>query len=308
MWFVDKIKTSWSIVTETIKSIKKYPILLAPIFLTWIVFASLTVYLTYYFKLPNNETVQWIIIVGLFWFITFVLTYTSSMMVSMVKQIETDGNYSFKKAFQESNSKIISLLWISFIWAIIWLFLTILEIIVKKNSNSSSSKPNYEWVAKTLWWNGSAFSWLGLWLDALKDILKLAVFLSIPAILWENKKTFWAIKTWWKIIWRHPVEFMWIYGSMFLIILFMVLPIAIIFTLSNSWIHFPDWIWMLVIIYEGIVWTFSIYMEQMSTTLLYLWDMKWEHVNSKIENEKEKVPLNEIEKPSLLDDTYEFAK
>lgn len=186
--------------------------------------------------------------------------------------------------------------------------LTIIEAILKKwNNNNSSREPNYEWIAKTLWWEWSIFSWFAFWLDVLKDLLRLAVFLSVPAILWENKWTIGAIKEWWKIIWRHPTEFLWIYGSMFLIVLFMVLPIAIIFSMSSNGVHFPDYIWLIVIIYEGIVWTFSIYMEQMSATLLFLWDMKWEKINSKIENQKEQIPLSEVERPSLTDDVLELA-
>jgi len=308
MKFIEKLKTSWSILTETIKSIKKYPILLVPIFITWLIFASLVVYLTYYFQFPNNDIAQWAIIIWLFWFISFILTYTSAIMVSLVRQIETNWKYSFKKAFKEANSKIISLAGLSFIWAILWLLLTIIEAIVKRdNNNSNSHEVSYENIAKTLWWEGSTFSWFTLGLDVLKDILRLAVFLSVPAILWENKKTFEAIKSGAKIIWKHPTEFLGIYGGMTLIVIFMVLPIAVIFWMSQAGYHFSDWIWIAVIIYEGIVWTFSIYMEQMSSTLLYLWDLKWRKINSKIENEEEKIPFNKIEKPSLLDDNYEFA-
>lgn len=77
--------------------------------------------------------------------------------------------------------------------------------------------------------------------------------------------------------------------------------------MSSNGVHFPDYIWLIVIIYEGIVWTFSIYMEQMSATLLFLWDMKWEKINSKIENQKEQIPLSKVERPSLTDDVLELA-
>ena len=308
MWFFEKIKVSLEILLETIKSIKKYPILLLPIFITWIVFAWLVVYLTYYFEFPQDKTLQWVIIIWIFWFITFLLTYTSSIMVGLVKQIETDGKVNFSEAFSNSNKKIVSLLWLSLIWAVIWLILTIIEALLKKNNKDNNSwEISYEWVAKTLWWEWSIFSWLSLWLSVMKDILRLAVFLSIPAILWENKKTFEAIKAGWKIIWKHPTEFLWIYSWILLIWILMFLPVAIIFWLSNSWHHFSDAFWIWVIIYEWIIWTFSIYMEQMSATLLYLWDMKWQKANENIEDKKEQIPLTSIEKPSLTDDVYEFA-
>ena len=61
--FFSKIKTSWNILLETFKSIKKYPILLLPIFLTWIVIASLVIYLDYYATFPDNQIAQWAIII-----------------------------------------------------------------------------------------------------------------------------------------------------------------------------------------------------------------------------------------------------
>lgn len=307
MSFFTKIKSSFNLIGETIKSIWKYPILLLPIFITWLVFASITIYFKYYWDLPDDTVLFYLTFLGIFWFITFVLTYTSSIMVVIVKQIETDWKILVSDAFNNSNKKIFKLLWLSFIWAIIWFLLVIIEAILSKSKkNKSSDNINYEWVAKTLGWEWSIFSWFWLWLDILKDLIRLAIFLSIPAILWKDKWVFSWIKEWWKIIWKHPVEFLWIYGSMFLIWILMVIPLVIVFTLSDNWIVFSDYIWIWLTIYEGIIWTFSIYMEQMSSTLLFIWHMKWEKENEKLESGKQK-QISDILMPRLTDDIKEFA-
>lgn len=307
MWFFWKIKTSFAIIVETFKSIKKFPILLLPIFLTWIMIASLVVYLNYYMKFPNEDWQLNLICFWIFWFISFSLTFTSWIMVEIVKQIETDWNIKFWEAFKSNLKNIWKLAGLAFIWAILWFLLVIVEIILskaKKNS-SSNSITNYEWVAKTLWWEWSMFSWLWLGLNMLMDVLRMAVFLSVPAMLWKNKWVFSGIKEWAKIIWKHPVEFIWVYSSLIFIGILMVLPIIIIFSMSDLGYQFSDMLWLWVIIYEWVIWTFSIYMEQMSTTLLFLWHMKWE--NQKIADWESLKPISEIEKPSLIDNVLEFS-
>ena len=48
------------------------------------------------------------------------------------------------------------------------------------------------------------------------------------------------------------------------------------------------------------------YMEQMSATLLYLWHYKWVTKNKKSKN-WEKILFKDVEKPSLIDNYYEFT-
>ena len=235
------------------------------------------------------------------------LTFTSAIMVALVKQIETNWRINFFDALSNAGSRIFPLLWLSLIWAILWFIIIIIEAILSKAKKENNSKDvNYESVSRTLWWWNSKFSWLWLWLDVIKDLLRLSVFLSVPSILWRKKWTFWAIWEWMKIIGKHPWEFLWIFGSMFFIGILMWIPLAIIFTMSDNWYQFPDWVWILTIIYEWIIWTFYMYMEQMSATLLYLWHYKWVTKNKKSEN-WEKIPFKDIEKPSLTDDYYEFT-
>jgi hypothetical protein len=57
--------------------------------------------------------------------------------------------------------------------------------------------------------------------------------------------------------------------------------------------------WTAVIIYESIIWTIGIYLEQMSVGLLYLWHIKWVRYGSKGE-------LSDVPKPDLLDNVYEL--
>ncbi len=79
----------------------------------------------------------------------------------------------------------------------------------------------------------------------------------------------------------------------------MAIPLIIIFTLDESGVTLSDLVWTIVILYEGIVWTLGIYLEQMSTGMLYLWHLKWVRNGSVGE-------LSSVPRPDLLDDIYEL--
>jgi len=80
----------------------------------------------------------------------------------------------------------------------------------------------------------------------------------------------------------------------------MAVPLIIIFYLDEHGVVFSSLFWTCVIIYEGMVWTLCIYLEQMSVGLLYLWHLKWVNSGSKGE-------LSSVPKPDLLDRYYELA-
>ena len=128
---------------------------------------------------------------------------------------------------------------------------------------------------------------------------KVKKFLSLPAIAWESKEPFSALRESFKIIKKHAVQFFTTYTLTGITALFMAIPSAIIFSLDESGMKFSSIVWTGVIIYEGIVWTLGIYLEQMSTGMLYLWHLKWVKNGSVGE-------LSSVSKPNLLDDIYEL--
>jgi hypothetical protein len=60
------------------------------------------------------------------------------------------------------------------------------------------------------------------------------------------------------------------------------LPPAIILELGTGHhgappaIHFAEPVWVAIIIYMGVAWSFSMYLEQMFMAQLYLWHTNWE--------------------------------
>ena len=86
------------------------------------------------------------------------------------------------------------------------------------------------------------------------------------------------------------------------------LPSGIILYLSSELeMTFPSYVWVGVILYSAIAWSFYLYIEQMMTALFYLWYMKWEKETKQAIKDNREIPtLESIQKPSLLDDLYEL--
>ena len=81
--------------------------------------------------------------------------------------------------------------------------------------------------------------------------------------------------------------------------LLMMLPLIPIYVLNQIGVILPLFVWVIVIIYAGLIWTFGIYLEQMSVGMLYLWHLKWKKKGSKGD-------LSSVKKPDLFDDIYEL--
>ncbi len=90
------------------------------------------------------------------------------------------------------------------------------------------------------------------------------------------------------------------------------LPPAILFYLSDELrIDFPNWLWIICIIYIAFAWSYTIYLEQMFGAELYLWNMRWEREimkNPEKNLEYLTAGLKSVEKPSLLDETPDLLE
>jgi tellurite resistance protein len=187
---------------------------------------------------------------------------------------------------------------IAAIWAALWLIILILKSGQRKKSGDRA-EPSPRDAARALGGVDGPSSFFGLGLRMIEKLIRMTVFLSLPAIAWENKGPFSAIKQAFRIIKKHPVQFLTTYTLTGLIAIMMALPLCIIFTLDKRGVTFPAAFWTGVIIYEAVIWTLGIYFEQMSVALLYFWHLRWEECGSRGE-------LSSVPKPDLLDNVYEL--
>ncbi|HKZ34497.1 MAG TPA: hypothetical protein VJ179_01345, partial [Patescibacteria group bacterium] len=135
-------------------------------------------------------------------------------------------------------------------------------------------------------------------------LVRMTIFLTLPAIAWEGKDPFESFGTAASVIKRHPAQFLTTYTITGIIGAIMALPLVPLAFLPDE-VDLPSVFWLAVIIYEGIIWTFGIYMEQMSVGLLYLWHLKW--VKAKMADETLGDDLSFVAQPQLLDEVHELG-
>ena len=230
------------------------------------------------------------IVFFIIWGFAFMLTLSCSVLLELLQQKETGKTFNLFKSLGETLTKnILQILILSFIWAVIWFLLIILEAIFKKKKSSGDSdEETAENVAKTLA-GADDVSPLSLTFEALKKGIRMIVFLIIPAFAWENLGVGKSFKRGLSILRQRVTEFISGYTLSYLAAVIVFLPPSIMFYMNGELkIDFPQWSWVVCIIYIGFAWSYTIYLEQMFTATLYLWQLKWESEVRKAEAEDPK--------------------
>lgn len=299
-----KISEGFQLLVDGLHVLRKRPIFLLPIGLVWIIISAITLYIRYEFEFPEDLQGTLLYIYGFLFLFALIICMGNIIMLEFVEQIESGGEPDWGEALYEVFVRdLLKIVPLALLWAFVWFLILLLKVLTSKKNESSRSRaePSMEDAARTLGGgHGGAFSWFGLGLDMLEKLVRMATFVALPAVTWENKGPWAALGRASEVIGKHPVQFLTTYTLTGVAAFFMALPLAIVFYMSDSGIPISDQMWTLIIIYEGVTWSLSIYLEQMSIGLLYLWHLKWLKAGAQGE-------LSSIEKPDLLDNVYELS-
>lgn len=301
------LKNGWDVIRTSIKSFFKFPIFLLPLLTVWAIYAPTVIYFKWHFNWNNYTTPQTMLIVFLIIFgFALLLTLSCSILLELIQQRETGKPFNLFKSLSETLTKnITQILVLAFIWAVFWFILTILEVLLsKKKSSDDKEEETAENVARTLS-GADGVSLLSLSFDALKKGIRMIVFLIMPAFAWEDLDTLKSYRRGLSILKQRISEFISGYTLSYLAGVIVFFPPGFMFYLHGKLeIDFPDWSWVACIIYISFAWSYTIYLEQMFTAELYLWQLKWEREVRKAEQEGKKNPkFYEVTRPSIIDDT-----
>jgi hypothetical protein len=300
MGFFQGITDGWKLFTSSFRVLFKHPVLLVPIFLSWILVAALILYLRYYFNYPSSFLLTILLTYLFIFLITFIISFSNIIMLELVQQMESGTKTSFAKALRDTfASNLLKVIPVAAVWALLWLIILMLKVARGKKRAGERVEPSVKDAALTLGGANGSFSWFKLGLSMLEKLLRMIVFLTLPGIAWENKGPVSAFKRAFEIVRKHTVQFLTAYTITGTATFFMVIPLLPIFYLHDAGVSFPNAVWTALILYEGLVWSLSIYLEQMSTGLLYLWHLKWLRKGGK-------GALSSVTKPDLLDEVYEL--
>ncbi|MCD6549181.1 hypothetical protein J7K41_00500 [Candidatus Micrarchaeota archaeon] len=280
----------------------KKPVLLLPLFFSWVIFALVVLYGRYYFPDFHNVWLAVLYVYLLLTVISSAVLFSNTVLLELIQQMETGKKTSLIKALRETvTSDLIRVIPIALIWSFVWLIILILRALTRKR-RGTRHEPSLKDAAKTLsGMNANPVSWFGLGLDMLEKLVRMTVFTTLPAVTWENKGPVDAFKRGFEVIKRHPVQFLTSYSLTLLAVAFVSLPLVPIYLLDKQGVELPSAVWLGVLIYAGVVWTLEVYLEQMAVAVLYLWHLKWLKAGGK-------GPLSSVKKPDLFDDVYELKE
>ena len=197
MAFFSSIGEGWKLFTDSFRFLFKKPIFLIPIFFSWILVAGITLYLRYYWEAPNDLSMILVMIFLFIFLITLIISIANMMMLEFMQQLEFNGKISFLKALKEAISlDLLKVIPVALIWAIIWFIILLIKVLTSKRKNGGSRpEPSPRDAALTLAGaNSGPFSWLKLGLTMFEKIIRMYVFLTLPAIAWEIKVLFLLLK------------------------------------------------------------------------------------------------------------------
>jgi len=299
--FKGELSGGWQLLKDSFYFIVKKPIFLLPIFLLWIVDAVGVLYFRYWWEPPTQINLIFLTIFLFILLLSYFISLANVLMLEFIQQIESAEKISLAKAVTETLKNSWKILFISFLWAVMWFILLVIEVLTSRKRESERPKPSLRDVAKTLAGVNSPLSWLDLGLALIGKLVRMTIFLSLPAIAWESKGPISSLKKSFQIIKTHFTHLLSVYSLTLVATFIIVLPLAFIFTLDEGGVEIPNVLWTIVIIYIGIAWSLQIYLEQMTVGILYLWHLKWEKSGGK-------GSLSSVPKPDLLDNISEFKE
>jgi hypothetical protein len=299
----------WNFVVHAIAAFRKYPCLVLPILIVWLVYAPSVLYVKFYFHWNRHSTLD--LLVFAFFFIAFLsllILIACDVLLELIKQMEEDTP-SLRSAVAATFRKdLINILPLAMTWAFIWFALLLLEALLSRRDDDDSDDPQLsaQSAAEAIADFGS-FLLSRAFIQALEKGVRMVVFLILPAIAWEDMNFVEAAQKGLIVLKTHLGEFARGYALTYAAAVVVFLPPAIVFELgtrhhhTGPLVHFPDAVWVATILYCGLAWSFSLYLEQMFVAQLYLWHLKWERKFEVARLMKRPLPaFKDIEPPALL--------
>lgn len=303
------LKNGWKLVVHSLAVFRAYPIFLLPLLVVWVGYAAGVLYLRYDFDWKSYGVKVDIGVTFVFLFaVSFLILMAFAAVLEMVRQAES-GRPSLLRAIGNVFGRdLFSVLPLAVIWALVWLVLTLLEVVLSSNNDNSNSDDSLsaQSAAETLA-NFHNFSFSEAFIDALQKGVRMVMFLILPAIAWEHLGFFKGVKKGLAVLRAHLGLFASGYALTYAAAAVVFLPAAIVLMLGTGHhgnpplVDFPSWVWVATIIYMGCAWSLSIYLEQMFMAQLYLWHMAWQKAADKAQAAGQRVPgFDSIPQPELL--------
>lgn len=279
-----RISSGLQMIRGSLFVFKRYPLLIAPLFFSWIIYLPTLIILFLMERTADSYIIGAVLV---FFVFPFLLILSSSLMLEFIQQIERGRRLSVGQAMKETFSKnifkIIPL-------ALIWIFLSIIATIIISFIPSRSARRRAQ--------------------QLVSKALRMIVFLIMPAIAWEDLGFIQSFKRGMSILRTHPVEFATGYAGTYIAGIIILLPLTITWLIIDYFnLTIAPWGWALIIIYAVLAWSYITYLEQMFVATLFLWHKKWEKAVRTAQRNRQVIPsLQQVTQPSLLDNVPDLIE
>jgi hypothetical protein len=224
------------------------------------------------------------------------------VMLELVRQVERGEPTRIGRALSHTMSEDLPrALPVLFVWGLVWALLLIGRAIVQSKSRKPSSSLDPENAAKELLGYRDKYSTSDLFFDGAEEGVRMAVFMILPPIAWEELWPSDAFNRGLHILKAHLATFASGFVLTDLAAGIVFLPATLLIGLSaKAKVPLPDNIWFGLIIYSAFAWSFTFFIEQMFAAQLYLWHIKWlseckqAYASNRIAPRFEQVPPPEI--------------
>jgi hypothetical protein len=303
------LKGSAAATRESWAFIQRYPQALLPLLFVWIfVFAPVLLYLRFNSEALGGWKETSLIVLGVHVLFAFCLTISASVLCEFIEQVEMDEKPSIFRALQDTiSSNLLSLIPLSLVWAVLWFVLSVLSALKRKgNDDDDDAEALSAQTAFESLHGGSDFSLGGFALTVINQQVRMIAFLVVPGIAWRGDSFGAAWTDARSILREHFLRFQTGYLVTRAMVSFIYIPVIVLLIATNNkhglGMDLPSWVFTAGLIYGALVWSLSMYLEQMFCALLYLWHHKWEVACLRARQDGQPYPsFDQIPPPDLLD-------
>lgn len=301
---LNDFKRGYRLLRDSVTVFKIHPILALPIAVVAIIQSAVVVYYKYYLDIDTLSTEAVLgVLFGIVFFFTFSLTVACSLLVELIKHIETNQKTSLANALFKTLLNIKRLGIISFVWAIIDFILLIIQALLSRDREDPSD-PSSKNIAATLSGQGASMSIWQYGIQLLRKKLRMVAFLTIPAVSWDDLNAKQAIDKSFHVVRGNFPQFFsgFLLTEAAAIIIFLVPGICFLIE-SKGLVEFSDTAWNILTLYCVIGTSVYYYLEQMFCAELYLWHRKFERAVFQAEKAGDAPPtrMSDVSPPSILD-------
>lgn len=305
----DRWQKSCALLSHSLNVLRTYPVMFVPVLSVWLVFAPAYLYLRFQFHWDQHGTLAQFGVSFLFIAtLSALLLLSCDVVLHLIRQIES-GRPSLGQAVRDAITRdFLRLLPLAFTWAIVWFALLVIDALLTRERDENDAMEeslDAQSAAEALAGDGD-FSLSAAFVQALQKGVRMVMFLVVPAIAWEGLGVVEAANRGIDILRENKAEFARGYALTYVATFAAAVPAALVILLGSSRhgspiIVFPQWVWAGLIIYLGLLWSLTIYLEQLFMAQIYLRHLTWERaVRDALDQNKEMPELVDTPCPEMF--------